>query len=100
MSAIKNAISILASVHLAEKKLDPKAKTRNRGTVCFPAKSPNVKDHKDHFPINNAGQARNALSRAGAFTKAPAWYKGSLSSFKATIHRKVKGKYPSIKVSD
>ena len=80
-------------------KLDPKANVRNRGKVIFPAESKNVKDKKDHFPINSAAQARNALARANQFNKAPEWYKGSLQSFVSTVARAVKKEYPSIEVS-
>src|ERR1700686_140528 len=77
-----------------KKKLDPKAKVRNRGTVCVPAST--AKDKKDHFPINDANQARNALARVGAYDKAPPWYNGSLESLKELVSRKVHSKYPSI----
>ena len=59
-----------------KKKLDPKAKVRNRGTVCVPASS--AKDKKDHFPINSESQARNALARVHQYSAAPPWYNGSL----------------------
>jgi hypothetical protein len=78
------------------KKLDPKAKVRNRGTVCVPAES--AKDKKDHFPINDEGQARNALARVHQFSKAPEWYSGSLAGLQALVARKVKSKYPKIDV--
>lgn len=74
-------------------KLDPKAKVRNRGTVCVPASS--AKDKKDHFPINDMGQARNALARVEQLSSAP-WYNGSLEGLKALVKRKVHAKYPSI----
>lgn len=79
-----------------KKKLDPKAKVRNRGTVCVPAES--AKDKKDHFPINDEGQARNALARVHQYSSAPEWYKGSLSGLQALVARKVKAKYPKIDV--
>ena len=82
-----------------EEKKDPKAKVRNRGTVVFPAESDKVKDNKDHFPINTAAQARNALSRASQYTKVPKWYDGSLSSLVKEVQSKVKSKYPSIKTT-
>lgn len=78
-----------------KKKLDPKAKVRNRGTVCVPAEQ--AKDKKDHFPINDEGQARNALARVQQLSSAP-WYKGSLEGLKALVARKVKAKYPKIDV--
>jgi|ERR1700722_834058 len=76
-------------------KLDPKAKVRNRGTVCVPASS--AKDKKDHFPINNIGQARNALARVHQYSTVPSWYKGSLKGLQALVSRKVHSKYPAIK---
>lgn len=79
-----------------KKKLDPKAKVRNRGTVCVPAEQ--AKDKKDHFPINDADQARNALARVHQYSSAPDWYKGSLSGLQALVARKVKAKYPKIDV--
>jgi hypothetical protein len=81
----------------AKKKLDPKAKVRNRGTVCVPAES--AKDKKDHFPINDEGQARSALSRVEGLTSAP-WYNGSLEGLRALVKRKVHSKYPSIGKAD
>jgi hypothetical protein len=80
---------------LAKEVLDPKAKVRNRGTVCIPAES--AKDKKDHFPINDEAQARNALAQVGKYTAVPAWYSGSLEGLKKTIRSKVHAKYPSIK---
>lgn len=79
-----------------KKKLDPKAKVRNRGTVCVPAES--AKDKKDHFPINDEGQARNALARVHQYSSAPEWYSGSLKGLQALVARKVKAKYPKIDV--
>jgi len=76
-------------------KLDPKAKVRNRGTVCVPASS--AKDKKDHFPINSISQGRNALARVHQYSKAPSWYKGSLKGLQDLVSRKVHSKYPSIK---
>lgn len=76
------------------KKLDPKAKVRNRGTACVPAES--AKDKKDHFPINNIDQARNALARVQQYSKVPEWYSGSLKGLQALVSRKVHSKYPSI----
>jgi hypothetical protein len=81
------------------KKKPKKEKQSNRGDVCFPANSKHNKSPKDRFPINNINQARNALSRAGAYDKAPPWFNGSLEQLKNTIRRKVHSKYPSIEVS-
>jgi hypothetical protein len=81
---------------LIERKLDPKAKVRNRPNPVFDAKSKLVKDNKDHFPLGTVAQARNALARSGAFTSAPKWFDGSLSEFKAKVKATVKREYPSI----
>jgi hypothetical protein len=80
-------------------KTDPKAAVRNRGKVIFPSDSSSVKDKKDHFPINDAAQARNALARANQFTAAPDWYKGTLQSFVSAVVSAVKKHYPSVEVS-
>lgn len=89
----------IAEVQL-EKTAEKKAKVRNRGDVVFPAESPKVKDNKDHYPLNNEAQARNALQRASQHAKVPDWYKGSLSELVKTVARKVKQKFPSIEVSE
>ncbi len=81
-----------------KKKLDPKAKVRNRGTVCVPAES--AKDKKDHFPINDEDQARNALARVHQYDKVPSWYKGSLKGLQDLVSRKVHSKYKSIGKSE
>lgn len=81
-----------------KEKLDPKAKVRNRGTVCIPAES--AKDKKDHFPINDIDQARNALARVQQYSSVPSWYNGSLKSLQDAVSRKVHSKYPSIGKDD
>lgn len=81
-----------------KKKLDPKAKVRNRGTVCVPAES--AKDKKDHFPINDEDQARNALARVHQYSSKPEWYSGSLKGLQALVSRKVHSKYPGIGKSE
>ena len=87
--------------YVNEEKKDPKAKVRNRGDVIFPAESKSVKDDADHFPINNMGQARNALSRAGQTDgKAPSWYDGDYKSFRRKVRTDVHKKYPSIKINE
>lgn len=81
-------------------KEDSKAKVRNRGKVVFPAESANVKDNKDHFPINDEKQARNALAQAAKFTSPPAWYKGTLKALQDAVKREVKKHYKNIEVTD
>ena len=82
-----------------ENKKDPKAAVRNRGKVVFPAASKKVKDDKDHFPINDEGEARNALSRANQYDKAPSWFDGSKQELVDKVVSMVKNHYPSIDVS-
>src|SRR5574338_119566 len=88
--------SLVSEAKKKENKLDPKAKVRNRGTVCVPAES--AKDKKNHFPIKNEGQARNALARVHQYSSVPEWYSGSLKSLQDLVARKVKVKYPKIDV--
>ena len=85
--------------NLYENKKNPRAHLRNRGTVVFPAESRSVKDDKDHFPINNEAQARNALARANQYSSAPPWYTGSLESLVRKVAGAVHKKYPGIKIS-
>jgi hypothetical protein len=80
------------------KKVDPKAAVRDRGKAVFPYTHPKVKDKKTHFPITNENQARNALSRAGQYTKAPPWFSGSLEELKNAVSRAVHKAYPKIDV--
>lgn len=90
----KLASDSLVKTAKEKKKLDPKAKVRNRGTVCVPAEQ--AKDKKDHFPINDEDQARNALARVHQYSKVPEWYKGSLKGLQDLVSRKVHSKYPKI----
>lgn len=83
----------------SEKDSDPKAGVRTRGKCVFPAEHSKVKDNKDHYPINNAAQARNALARANQYSSAPEWWKGSLQELVSAVQRAVKKEYPSIEVS-
>lgn len=83
-----------------EGKKDSKAEVRNRGKVVFPAESKYVSDDKDHFPINDIGQARNALARAGQYSSKPEWFNGSLELLKTKVKNKVKREYPSIEVTE
>lgn len=105
---IENIIDIIANKKIRElqifaaedRKLDPKAKVRSRGKCVFPAEHPKVKDEKDHFPINDAGQARNALSRANQYSSAPKWWKGSLKELVGAVHRAVTKHYKNINVTE
>lgn len=82
-----------------DKKLDPKAKVRNRPSPIFDATHPKVTDNKDHFPIDTEARARNALARANQFKKAPSWWKGSLQELLNAVARAVKKHYKGIEVS-
>ena len=98
LESLANSELVKIAKKKEKKKLDPKAKVRNRGTVCVPAES--AKDKKDHFPINDEGQARNALARVHQYSSAPSWYGGSLKGLQDLVSRKVHSKYPSIGKSD
>lgn len=80
-----------------KKKLDPKAKVRNKPSPVVPAER--AKDKKDHFPLGSESQARNALARVMQYTSAPPWWKGSLKGLQDAVRRKVKSKYPGIEQS-
>ena len=79
-------------------KTDPKV--RNRGDAVFPSTHAKVTDNKDHFPINDADQARNALARVAQFDAAPKWWAGDLKSLQATVRRAVKAKFKNINVTE
>ncbi len=81
-----------------KKKLDPKAKVRNKPSPVVPAER--AKDKKDHFPLGDADQARNALARVMQYDKVPPWYKGSLKGLQEAVRRKVKSKFPGIEVGE
>jgi hypothetical protein len=75
------------------------AKVRNKPNPVFDAKSKDVSDDKDHFPLGNAAQARNALARANQYDSVPPWYNGTLKGLKIAVARAVKKEYPSIDVT-
>ena len=91
---------ILKFNNFLNEKIDPDAKVRNRGLVVFSSKSKYVKDSKDHFPINDEDQARNALARSSQYDKVPIWYDGTLEELVKKVHDKVKDEYPDIKVTE
>lgn len=82
------------------RKLDPSAKVRKRGDVVFASTHPKVTDNKDHFPINDADQARNALSRVAQFSAAPKWWSGSLKQVQSAVRSAVKRKFKGINVTE
>jgi len=77
-----------------------KDKVQEVGKIVFPATNSKVNDNKDHFPINDVDQAKNALVRAAEYTTAPKWYDGPLSEVVAEVKNTVKNEYPNIKVSE
>lgn len=81
------------------KKIDPKAKVRNKPNPVFDANDKNVKDKKDHFPLGTENQARNALAQANKYNKVPSWYTGSIESLKKKVASAVKKAYPNIEVT-
>lgn len=76
-----------------------KTKQQQRGKVIFPYESSKVTDKKDHFPINDANQARNALARVAQYSVVPSWYKGTLIELQRKVRNMVTKEYPSIKVT-
>lgn len=80
------------------KEIDPRAETRNRGDVVFDDKDENVKDNKDHFPINSIAQGRNALARVNQYDTVPEWYTGTLQQLKDKLYKEVAKKFPSIEI--
>ena len=89
-----------ASPVKSAQKPDPNAKIRNRGDVVFPSGHAKVTDNKDHFPINDANQARNALDRVAQFDAAPKWWSSSLKQLQAVVRGAVKRKFKGINVTE
>lgn len=97
MSIINELFQILEKKDfLDENKKDPKAKVRNKPSPIFDAKSKDVNDDKDHFPIDTVARARNALARVEQFDKNPPWHNGTLTSLKKKVKLAVHKAYPSI----
>jgi len=98
--ASKSVNSLIALAKELKGKTDPKAKVRNKPSAIFESTHSKVKDKKDHFPIDTAGRARNALARVNQFDSAPEWWSGSIKELKNAVVKAVKAKYPSIKVTE
>ena len=81
-------------------KTDPDAEVRHRGHCVFPAEDSKVKDNKDHYPINDKKQGRNALARVNQYESVPKWYDGTLEEVKDAVHKAVHKKFPSIEIAD
>lgn len=105
---LKKAADMLdgAGEHIMADKVDgliksmAEAKVRTKPNPVFDSTHPKVKDNKDHFPLGDADQARNALARANQYSSAPDWWDGSLKELVNAVARKVKKEYPSIDVSE
>lgn len=76
------------------------AKAKSGKDCVFPADHPKVKDNKDHYPLGDEKQARNALARASQHKSVPSWYDGTLKALVSAVAKKVHAKYPSIEISD
>lgn len=101
MSLIDELFEQIEEIDVVEEgEKDPKAKVRNKSNPVFDAKSDKVKDDKDHFPLGNENQARNALAQANKYKRKPKWYTGSLKELKAAVASAVKKEYPSIEVTE
>ncbi len=104
LDEVKNKIDEIikdnCGISITEKKKNPEAAVRNRGDVVFPSGSSKVTDDKDHFPINTASQARNALARVNQYDSVPNWFDGSLEELVKHVQNKVKRTYPEIKVTE
>jgi len=86
-------------IHTGEKQKLIKDKEAEKGKIVFPFTNKKVNDNKDHFPINDSNQARNALARVFEYSTAPKWYDGSLSEVVEKVKSTVKKEYPSIEVA-
>jgi len=76
------------------------SEAKDRGTVIIDVGHPKNKSNKQHFPANNANQARNALSRVNEYSSKPEWWSGTLQELVNAVVRGVKKHYPSIEVSE
>jgi len=82
------------------KEIDPGAKVRHRGHCVCPAEDSKVNDDKDHFPINDKKQGRNALARVQQYDRSPKWFDGSLDELKGKVYKAVEDKFPSIDIEE
>ena len=87
--SIKTAIEIMTEYAIILHAATPK----KRGIVCVDAEHPSNKSKIDRFVINKPSEARKALQRASALTKAPKWWIASVDDLKAIINKKVNEHY-------
>lgn len=96
-----NKILDLASkFELMTKKAKDKAQVRTRPNPTFQSTHPKVNDNRDHYPMDDIDQARNALARMCQHGEAPDWWDGSLEELRNAIRRKVRKEFKSVEVSD
>ena len=67
--------------------------------IALPKSHPKVKDDKDHYPIKDADQARNALARVAQAEASPPWFDGTLKELQSIVRKAVAKEYPSIEVT-
>ena len=68
-------------------------------SIALPASHPKVTDKKDHYPLADANQARNALARASQYDASPPWFDGTLVELKNIVRAAVKKAFPEIEVT-
>ncbi len=101
MSLVEELFNEINEIDVVDEgKKDPKAKVRNKPNPVFDANSSKVKDSKDHFPLKNIKQGRNALARVQAYKRKPSWFDGTLKELKDMVIKAVKKEFPSIEVSE
>lgn len=98
--SLDKALDMMYDFFEKEAKAKGKVKARNRPNPVFQSTHPKVTDNKDHFPLKDEDQARNALSQVAKYKSAPKWWSGSLSEVQNAVRRRVKSKYPSIEVTE
>lgn len=88
----------LSSIIKIANKFEQLIAAKDRGKCVFPSTHSSVTDRKDHFPINNADEARSAIRRCQQYSSSPEWYNGSLKSLINAVYRRVASEYPSIEI--
>jgi len=97
--SLEKAIDMMYE-HFEKEAKKGKVKARNRPSPVFQSTHAKVTDNKDHFPLEDESQARNALAQVAKYTSAPKWWSGTVEEVKSAVRRRVKSKYPSINVTD
>lgn len=71
---------------------------KSRGKCCLKKTHKLVNDGKDHYPIKNVSQARNALSRVMGHESVPPWFDGTLTQLRRIVKSRVHKEFGSIDV--